>query len=233
MRKIILLNPKGGSGKSTLAINLASYFATQEQKPTLLDLDVQCASVRWVSKRNPLQPKIYSINPFEHKSKVTNSFALRMPIDSRITIVDTPAGLDPHRLQSLTCDADAILVPVLPSAIDIHAAARCISDLLMIAKIKRQEQRIAVIANRVKCNTLMYKSLMRFLHSLQIPIVATLRDTQTYVRSTENGVGIFEMQANKVRTDLDQWQPLLHWLIHRDLQQSQQTRAVTLNYEHC
>jgi chromosome partitioning protein len=217
MQKIILLNPKGGSGKSTLAINLASHFAIQQQKPTLLDLDIQGASVRWVNKRSRSQPKIYGISPFEHKSTVTRSFAVRMPIDSRMTIVDTPAGLETHRLQSLTCDASAILVPVLPSDIDIHTAARCISDLLMIAKIKRQERRIAVIANRVKCNTLMYQALMRFLQSLQIPIIATLRDTQTYVRSTESGLGIFEMPATKVRTDLDQWSPLLHWLTHRTL----------------
>ena len=60
-----------------------------------------------------------------------------------------------------------MLVPVLPSDIDIHAAAKCISDLLLIAKIRREEQRIAVIANRVKKNTLIYKSLMKFLETLQ------------------------------------------------------------------
>jgi chromosome partitioning protein len=215
MRKIILLNPKGGSGKTTLAVNLASYFAMQNQKPTLLDLDEQGASVRWTNKRNPLQPTIYAVNPFEHKSKVTRSFAIRVPIQSRLVIVDTPAGLETHRLQSLTCDAHAILVPVLPSAIDIHAAARCISDSLMVAKIKRQEQRIGIIANRVKCNTVTYKSLMCFLNSLQIPVVATLRDTQTYIRSTEHCVGIFEMPSNKVTTDLNQWQPLIQWLTQR------------------
>lgn len=230
MQKIIVLNPKGGSGKTTLAVNLASHFAMQNLKPTLLDLDEQGASVRWTSKRNPLQPTLYAINPFEHKSKVTRSFAIRVPIDSKMVIVDTPAGLETQRLHSLTCDAHAILVPVLPSAIDIHAAARCISDLLMVAKIKRQEQRIAIIANRVKCNTVMYQSLMRFLHSLQIPIVATLRDTQTYVRSTENGVGIFEMPRNKVSTDLAQWQPLIDWLNHRQLAHHQPISQAFLDY---
>ena len=56
-------------------------------------------------------------------------------------------------------------MPVLPSDIDIHAAAKCISNLLLIAKIRREEQRIAVIANRVKKNTLVYKSLMKFLET--------------------------------------------------------------------
>jgi chromosome partitioning protein len=56
-------------------------------------------------------------------------------------------------------------VPVLPSDIDIHAASRCIADLLLVAKIKRVENRIGVIANRVRKNTLMFQSLMRFLEN--------------------------------------------------------------------
>jgi len=215
MQKIVVLNPKGGSGKSTLATNLASYFAVQQSKPTLMDLDLQGSSTRWLSKRKPEQPQIYGVAGFERKSGITRSFALRVPHDSQCVIVDTPAALDPQRLPELTKDAQAILVPVLPSDIDIHAATRCISDLLLIAKIKRSDQRIAVIANRVKRNTVIYRSLMKFLYSLQIPVVASLRDSQAYIRAFENGIGLFEMKPHQVREDLEQWQPLLGWLAHR------------------
>ena len=85
------------------------------------------------------------------------------------------------------------LVPVMPSDIDIHASAKCIADLLLVAKIRRSEHRIGIIANRVRANTLVSQSLMRFLNSLDIPLVATLRDTQNYVRSAEAGIGIYEM----------------------------------------
>ena len=74
----------------------------------------------------------------------------------------------------MTKTADAIIVPVLPSDIDIHACSRCIADLLLIAKVRRDENRIGVIANRVKRNTLIYQSLMRFLETLRIPVIATL-----------------------------------------------------------
>ena len=108
-----------------------------------------------------------------------------------------------------------MLVPVLPSDIDIHAAAKCISNLLLIAKIRRDEHRIAVIANRVKKQTLVYKSLMKFLEKLQIPVIATLRDSQAYIRSAEIGSGVFEMKPNLVREDLEQWLPLVGWLAQR------------------
>src|SRR5690606_16921214 len=90
-----------------------------------------------------------------------------------------------------------------------------ISNLLLIAKVRRDEHRIAVIANRVKKQTLIYKSLMKFLEKMQIPVVATLRDSQAYIRSAESGFGVFEMKPNAVREDLEQWLPLVGWLAQR------------------
>jgi len=215
MHRIVILNPKGGSGKSTITTNLASFFAARDMKPTVMDLDPQGSSIRWVNKRDPGIATVYGIAGFEKKAGVTRSFALRIAQDSQVVIVDTPAALDPQRLPEVTRDANTILVPVLPSDIDIHAATRCIADLLLIAKIKREEQRVAVIANRVKRNTVMYRSLMKFLHTLQIPVIATLRDSQAYVRCFEQGVGIFEVKPYSVREDIEQWQPLIGWLTQR------------------
>ena len=53
---------------------------------------------------------------------------------------------------------------------------------------------------------------MRFLMSLDIPLVATFRDSQNYVRSAESGIGIFEMPGRRVREDLDEWYSLTQWL---------------------
>jgi chromosome partitioning protein len=215
MQKIVILNPKGGSGKTTIATNLASYFAVEGLRPTLMDMDAQGSSTHWLSKRANDQPLIRGIAAFERTTGVTRSFATRLPLDTQRLVVDTPAAVEPQKLPDITRNATAVLVPVLPSDIDIHAAAKCISNLLLIAKIRREEQRIAVIANRVKKQTLMYKALMKFLDNLQIPVIATLRDSQAYIRSAESGAGIFEMKSTLVREDLEQWLPLVGWLAQR------------------
>jgi chromosome partitioning protein len=215
MQKIVLLNPKGGSGKTTVAINLVSYFAVCGLKPTLMDMDAQGSSTRWLSKRAKGQPIIHGIAAYERNSRVTRSFATRLPLDTERLVVDTAAALDSMQLPDITRNATAVLVPVLPSDIDIHAAAKCISDLLLIAKLRREDQRIAVIANRVKKNTLVYKALMRFLETLNIPVVATLRDSQNYIRAAESGLGLFEMKPTQVREDMEQWLPLIGWLAQR------------------
>src|SRR6185295_14670556 len=105
-----------------------------------------------------------------------------------------------------------IIVPVLPSDIDIHACSRIIRDLLLVAKIRREDDRLGVVANRIRRNTLTYQSLIRFLQTLGIPIVATIRDSQNYVRAAELGIGIHEMKSYIAREDVEQWNPLIEWL---------------------
>lgn len=215
MQKIVVLNPKGGSGKTTIATNLASYFAVENLRPTLMDMDAQGSSTHWLSKRTSEQSLIAGIAAYERNTGLTRSFATRLPLDTQRLVVDTPAAFEPQKLPDITRNATAVIVPVLPSDIDIHAAAKCISNLLLIAKLRRDDQRIAVIANRVKKQTLIYKSLMKFLENLQIPVVATFRDSQAYIRSAETGSGIFEMKPASVREDLEQWLPLVGWLAQR------------------
>jgi chromosome partitioning protein len=227
MQRIIVLNPKGGSGKTTIASNLAATYAVNGHRPALMDLDPQGSSMRWLRKRPEDVAPIHGIAGFERSAAVTRSWQLRIPPECTAVIVDTPAALEAHALPEITRGADAILVPVMPSDIDIHATAKCIADLLLVAKIRRSEHRIGIIANRVRANTLVSQSLMRFLNSLDIPLVATLRDTQNYVRSAEAGVGIYEMPRWQVQQDVEHWRQLVDWLAaKRRGQQPQRAESV-------
>jgi chromosome partitioning protein len=212
MKRIVVLNPKGGSGKTTLATNLASYFASRQQTPVLMDFDPQGSSMRWVKKRQGTQAPIHAIAAFEKDSRTTRAFQLRVPENATHIIVDTPAAVESRNLPEITREADKIIVPVLPSDIDIHTCSRVIRDLLLVAKVRRDDDRLGVIANRVRRNTLIYQSLIKFLQTLGIPIVATIRDSQNYVRAAEQGIGVHEMKAYVAQEDVDQWAPLIEWL---------------------
>jgi chromosome partitioning protein len=212
MQRIVVLNPKGGSGKTTIAINLASHFALRGERPVLMDFDPQGSSAHWVEKRQKTQARIHLIKAFERDPRVTRTFQLRIPEATGRVIVDTPAAVEAQEMPELTRTADKILVPVLPSDIDIHACSRCVQNLLLVAKVHRNDNRLGIIANRVRVNTLIYGSLSRFLGTLGIPIVATLRDSQNYIRAAELGLGLEEMTPYSVGGDLAAWQPLLDWL---------------------
>jgi chromosome partitioning protein len=212
MQRIVVLNPKGGSGKTTIAINLASYYAQQGERPTLIDFDPQASAARWARKRQVSQAPIHLITAFEKDSRVTRAFQLRIPEATQRIVIDTPAAIDATEMPALTANADKILVPVLPSDIDIQACVRSIASLLLVAKVRRTDNRLGIIANRVRRNTLMYQSLTRFLGTLDIPIVTTLRDSQNYVRGAELGLGLHEMKHYQVSEDLETWEPLLAWI---------------------
>ena len=61
MRQIMVINAKGGSGKTTIATNLASYFATQNKKVTIIDYDPQGSSLAWLDARSPAKHPIQGI----------------------------------------------------------------------------------------------------------------------------------------------------------------------------
>ncbi len=212
MQRIVVLNPKGGSGKTTLAITLAGYFAQRGDRLVLIDHDPQGSAALWVRKRHPHQPPIHLIAAYENNARVTRSFQLRVPEGAGRVVVDTAAAVEAQRMSEFTLTADKILVPVLPSDIDIHACTRCISNLLLVAKIRRADNRLGVVANRVRRNTLVYQALLRFLNTLDVPLVGTLRESQNYIRSAESGLGLHEMKRYQVAEDLAQWQGILEWL---------------------
>jgi len=215
VQKIVVLNPKGGSGKSTVATNLAAYYAQAGRRVALMDHDPQGSSMRWLRLRPSALAPIHGIAAYEKKGGVTRTFALRTPHGTERLVVDTPAAVTASQMPELTQDAHAIVVPVLPSDIDIHAAARSIADLLLVARVHRSERRLVIVANRARRYTKAYASLMKFLESLRIPAAAVLRDSQAYVRSAETGMGIHEMKGALLADDLESWKPLIDWLEQR------------------
>lgn len=215
LRKIVVLNPKGGSGKSTVATNLAAYYAWKGSRVALMDMDPQGSAMRWLRIRPADLPFIHGIAAYEKRMGVTRSFALRAPPGTEQLIVDTPAAIAGMQMPEIVRDASAIIVPVLPSDIDIHAASRCIADLLLVAKVHRSEKRLVIVANRARRYTRAFQSLMRFLQSLRIPVAAVLRDSQAYVRSAETGMGLHEMKGALLQDDLDTFRPLVDWLDRR------------------
>jgi chromosome partitioning protein len=215
MLRIVLLNPKGGSGKSTIATGIAAMYASRGYRPLLMDFDPQGTSSRWLEKRSPTRPPIHGIAAYARAPGVTRSFQLRVPAGIDRVIIDTPAALQPQNFNEHVRDADAVLVPVLPSDADIHACSRCIGHLLISGKIKRREDRLAVIANRVKPNTIIFRTLMRFLDQMQIPVVTTLRDSQNYVYANEQGLGLHDLNPARVQPELQQWDALWAWLESR------------------
>lgn len=216
---ILIANAKGGCGKTTVATNLASYFASNQLSTTLIDYDPQASSSQWVQARHSDKPNIHHIEAFTKRSDLmTRSWQIKnLPRNTQRVIFDTPAGLHGQLLNDLVDRAHIILVPVTPSAIDIRATTKFIKELLLCSATRNNIKAIAVLANRAKKNTIVYSKLELFLQTLKIPFVTSLRDTQYYVRASEYGLGIHDLQT-KHKNDVKEWELLINWLEEKILE---------------
>ena len=108
--------------------------------------------------------------------------------------------------------ADTIVVPVLPSRIDIDAARDFLELLARIPAVRDGTRRVAVVGNRMRGNRRPVRELKAFLAAQEFPFIASLRESSNYERAVELGVGIHDLDSTRAQTDRDQWRPLLAWL---------------------
>ena len=213
MLRIVVIHRKGGCGKTTVSTNLASFYASKGMNTALFDYDPQGSSMRWLRLRSDEQSGIYGVVAHQSAARaVTMSWHMRLPPETERVVIDTPPGLKGPDLVDQLRGADCIIIPVLPSPIDIYATADFIRDLLLDAKIRAHRTRIGIVANRTKKNTLAFQSLQRFLNTLSIPVVARLRDTQNYVRAIEEGMGIHELKNQPIYVDKMHWLAIYDWI---------------------
>jgi chromosome partitioning protein len=214
MHSILVANAKGGCGKSTLATNLAAFYASEGFQTTLADFDPQASSLAWLRQRPDDYYEITGIAGFEH--------GLRgLPNNTEYLIIDGPARTHGKELNELVKRAESILVPVLPSPIDIDAAHQFIDELMHVHKVADRQARVAVVANRVRDNTLIAEELDDYLEKLKAPYIATLREAQNYIRAFQRGLGLHELPPYLAWPDWEQWDPLLDWL------DSKRSRAIS------
>jgi len=208
MRHIMVLNSKGGCGKSTIATNLASYYATEGKRVALVDYDPQASSLDWLARRPDSRNEIIGING-------AKDGLIHLPRNSEIVIEDAPARSHGPELTDLVRHAETLIVPVLPSTIDMQASAKFLEELAKVGKVKRKQVRIAVVANRVRESTIIFEQLDEYLEGVKMPYVAVFREAQNYIRAYLRGLGIFELPEYLAWPDLAQWDPLIEWLKSR------------------
>jgi chromosome partitioning protein len=208
MRHILVINPKGGCGKSTISTSVAAYFASAGHATALADFDPQGSSLGWLEQRPAEYAPIVGVPGFESGLK-------GVPRSVEYVIIDAPAGTYGKDLSELVRRAETIVVPVLPSPIDIKAAERFVEELLELGKVSESKAKVALVANRVKENTLIFEELDAVLSRLKVPYLTSLREAQNYIRAYQRGLGIHELPPYLAWPDWEQWQPLIDWLESR------------------
>ncbi len=203
MPVVVVANPKGGVGKSTLATNVAGYFASKGHAVMLGDADRQQSSKLWLSLRSP---QARPISTWE----MTADLIVKPPRGTTHVVLDTPGGLHGWRFSDVMKMADKVIVPLQPSVFDIFAT-RAFLDQLISSKHADKLQ-IGLVGMRVDARTIASDHLHEFVASLNLPVLAYLRDTQNYVHLAARGLTLFDVAPGRVEKDLAQWVDICEWL---------------------
>ncbi|NJN52072.1 MAG: ParA family protein [Gammaproteobacteria bacterium] len=212
--RTLVVNGKGGCGKTTIATNLAAAYARLGHRVVLIDHDAQASSAQWLEQRGAPLPPIHLVEAHQRTGMyTTRAFAQRMPAMRTASSSTRPRPSVIANSIPLLRGVDAIIVPLLPSSIDIRAGARFIAQLLTHRLYRARPIPVAVVANRVKQNTLTHSKLLHFLDCLDVPAIATFRDSSVYTRLADEGSGIFDIEADaSVTRELKQWRNVLNWI---------------------
>lgn len=228
MRTILVINSKGGAGKTTVTTNLASYYASQKHRTAILDCDPQGSSLQWLRVRPPHAESIHGSNAAAPKgSTPLSSIKAWVPENTEVLIIDAPAGVRGLLLKDLVRRANFILIPVAPSPIDIHATADFVKDLFLSGGARNSKAKIGVIANRVRNAAPEYEPLERFLAALKLPLLSRIKDSPSYIRAVERGLGVFEMDEASTLVERQEFLPIFRWLDGHPVQTEQPVTQAT------
>ena len=206
MLKVLVASSKGGAGKTTIATNLAAHYAVEGKNTVLVDADRQGSSQRWAEKRAEMPNAVLGL------SGLRRDWARHVPEDAERVVIDSAAGIRSGEVGEFLDHVDAVIVPILPSAIDLEAADPFLAELADLPRIKRGKVPVALVANRLKPWTNASQQAIDAIKRFPFPIVAELRDTQGYVLASELGKSIFDYNSEVVRSHQDDWSKLLRWL---------------------
>jgi chromosome partitioning protein len=225
MKTTLVINPKGGAGKTTLAINLASYFASSGISTTVMDYDPQGSSLHWARSRPADAVKIHAANAAPEKFGRMRSFEMYVPPQTRHLIIDPPAGTSGVLLHELLDRSSSILIPIVPSVIDLHATGNFLREILSMRRMKTGNIRMGIVANKVRRSMPAYAPLQQLLDSLGLKLLTRLIDSDVYMKAAESGAGIFEMNA-VASAECRQFMPIAEWVAQEPgLAQAFQARA--------
>lgn len=192
MKVITLGNHKGGVGKSTLACNIAVEATKEKLKVLLIDADTQKSSMDFRELRSEKDlPQFNAVS-------ITNSTIHKdiASFDSFDLIVIDAGGRDTGPFRSAVLASDLLIIPALPSQLDIWSAEKTVA-MFEEARAIRNDIRAYFVANRVISKTNIAREAYKALTQIGIPLLnSKIHSRVAFAYSISEGKGVTEYEPH-------------------------------------
>lgn len=228
MFRILIANSKGGSGKTTITSTLAGYYARAGRATSLVDCDPQGSSLCWNQLRGAHRAPVRALTSNDPIHGLGAGWVLRLPSDTQVLLIDTPAGLRPHEFAPFARHADVLLIPVVPSPLDLRATLGFLDVVRRLPEVRQGQLRVGLIANRVRERTVAARDLDATLLRLTQTCLVRVRDSQIYLKMAAAGMSLFEDDSTAARSHRDDWAALIEWLALREQERRTNSKVAFL-----
>ena len=186
-RIFAVANQKGGTGKTTLSMNFAAGLS-KKGRTLIIDADPQGSASQWSSLSSDDKPfPVSVISVGGNLSRETSRFAN----DYDFIVIDCPPTLENSNMSMAMQVSEAILVPVLPSPIDLWASIR-LTDAIEHAKIRNRGLKAYLVVNQLEPKSALSNAMKEALSEFEVPALeANVRRRAIYRTAAIEGVSVY------------------------------------------
>ncbi len=180
-------NQKGGTGKTTLSMNFAAGLA-QHGRTLIIDADPQKSAVQWIGlapDKRPFPVSVITVaGNLAHEIK-------RFSEDYQYIVIDCPPTLEGETVRRAMLASDTMLIPVLPSPVDLWASVR-LADTVEQARLGNPKLKAYLVINQQEPRSALSRAMQQALDEFDIPsLKGGLRRRAIYRTSAIEGASVF------------------------------------------
>lgn len=199
-RTILLANAKGGVGKTTLACALANVALERNFAVSCYDMDRQKSFFNWAQRKGLpcTADRKFDIDKILRKERPD------------LLVIDSQATLRGDNLERAVKLADAIIVPVTNSRVDIEASERFLKRISQIKALRKGKALLFPVLNKVSVYSAADQEIQKAEQALTFPIAAALPATKSFDELVSLGRSVRSWRyAQRALVEQNLWRLLL------------------------
>jgi len=193
---------KGGCGKTTLAVNLAAGMMAGMAADTgrrgrvgLVDADPQGALAHWAAWRGSGGPVVSGLPGVLAGGTDPVAVIDRMASNHGHVVVDCPPSLDMAVTRRIMERAWGVLIPVLPSPLDLWA---CAETVVAVHQARERNPGLAawLLINQAEPASALSRAMTRSMAGLEVPVLGCMvRRRAAFRTAILEGVSVYQLGA--------------------------------------